>query len=266
MSGQWIRVTRREPCRVCQKPDWCTVSVTGSACCMRVESPRPMANGGWLHHHPEAKPPTPRQESHDDRPEIDAAALMSGFQRETTDMQLDALAESLGLPRHAVDALAPGWARRHSAWAFPMRDGQGGIVGIRLRNDQGRKWAVTGSRSGIFVPTIIPQDHALICEGPTDTAAALAMGYFALGRPSCSSGFTELATTCVRLGIKRVVVVADNDGPGRKGAEDCGAKIGKPFKIFMPPTKDIRALYRAGGRREFVEDTLKSILWRMHGR
>jgi len=199
-------------------------------------------------------------------PTIDAAALVSRYQRNTTDAQFDTLADTLGLPCNAVRALAPGWASEHRAWAFPMRDGQGGIVGIRLRNDAGQKWAVTGSRSGIFIPTNTPQDVAMICEGPTDTATALAMGYFAIGRPSCSSNATDVVNACIRLKIRRVIIVADNDGPGLRGATDLAIALELMHKFFIPPTKDIRQLYKAGGRRDFVENQLSSTLWRQHGR
>jgi len=44
----WKRVSRAIPCSVCGKPDWCTYTGS-SACCMRIESLRPLRNGGWLH-------------------------------------------------------------------------------------------------------------------------------------------------------------------------------------------------------------------------
>jgi len=46
------RVTRRNPCPVCEKPDWCSVSEDGAlAICMRVErdSLRRTKNGGFVH-------------------------------------------------------------------------------------------------------------------------------------------------------------------------------------------------------------------------
>ena len=50
MAEGWRNVSRREPCPICQKPDWCGVSADGAVChCMRVESPNPCPSGGWFH-------------------------------------------------------------------------------------------------------------------------------------------------------------------------------------------------------------------------
>ena len=47
---EWHRVTKMNPCGICKKPDWCTVSEDGSAaCCMRVESDKLAGNGGHIH-------------------------------------------------------------------------------------------------------------------------------------------------------------------------------------------------------------------------
>lgn len=44
------RVSRREPCPICGKPDWCSVRSDGAIHCMRTESARPARNGpGWWH-------------------------------------------------------------------------------------------------------------------------------------------------------------------------------------------------------------------------
>ena len=49
--ADWHNVSKREPCPICHKPDWCTVSNDGMMCvCRRVESPHPAKSGmGWIH-------------------------------------------------------------------------------------------------------------------------------------------------------------------------------------------------------------------------
>jgi len=50
IMGNWIEVDKYNPCPICGKPDWCGRTADGElAVCMRIESERPMANGGWLY-------------------------------------------------------------------------------------------------------------------------------------------------------------------------------------------------------------------------
>ena len=50
MPSVWVRVSKKHPCPVCEKGDWCGVTADGVfACCMRVKTDRPVKNGGWLH-------------------------------------------------------------------------------------------------------------------------------------------------------------------------------------------------------------------------
>jgi hypothetical protein len=52
-SSTWQRVSKRRPCPVCKRPDWCLY--TGpedsptAAICARTESPKRCGEGGWLH-------------------------------------------------------------------------------------------------------------------------------------------------------------------------------------------------------------------------
>ena len=162
MNG-WRRVSRREPCPICQHADWCGVSSDGVVChCMRVESANPCPSGGWFHFLKERpkrmpvrmgpKPPV--------RPRMFNAELtMAGFRAEFEapgggkDI-FDSLVEvsnELNLCAADIDRLLVGRSAFHGAWAFPMLDGMGKCVGIRLREYGGSgKWSVGGSRDGLF--------------------------------------------------------------------------------------------------------------------
>ena len=48
LNEKFIRVNGHRLCPVCGKPDWCAFNST-IAICMRVESNKPIKNGGWLH-------------------------------------------------------------------------------------------------------------------------------------------------------------------------------------------------------------------------
>ena len=67
--SQLLRASRRRPCPICGKPDWCSISADGDiAVCMRKRSDHPARNGGWTHilstgaYSPPVRPqPTQRQ-------------------------------------------------------------------------------------------------------------------------------------------------------------------------------------------------------------
>lgn len=48
-EGAYARVSRRDPCPVCGKADWCRVFADGGVECMRTESPVTCSSGGWMH-------------------------------------------------------------------------------------------------------------------------------------------------------------------------------------------------------------------------
>jgi hypothetical protein len=254
----WTRVSHRSKCPVCGKPDWCTIGEIG-VCCMRVESSRPLKNGGWLH--PLTAKPQPPKLRPLPPPSINASKLILEWAQETPAPALAALARALGVSEDSLAALNAVYAKQHRAWAFPMCDGNGNSVGIRLRADDGRKWAVRGSKQGIFIPATDPKSIAYICEGPTDTAAALTLGLFALGRPSCNCGGPDLRVACRRLGVHWVVLVADNDAPGLQGAIRVAKEVGLRHVIWTPPTKDIREFLQAGGTRALIESDLRNLVW-----
>ena len=256
------RVTKQQPCPVCKKPDWCRVFADGWAECMRVQSDKPAKSGGWMHWQGQLPPvsrsaATPRCKP---TPTINATRMMREWVAATSPAELDAFAASLGVSAASLTAVGAAWAASHSAWAFPMCDGYGNVVGVRLRNERG-KFAVRGSRQGIFLASVPAQKTLFVCEGPTDTAAAVDLGLFAVGRPNCCCGGPEIKVYARRLDVARVVVISDNDKPGLDGARKVGGELKLPFAIYVPPAKDIREFVRLGGTRAMIENTLKGTLW-----
>jgi hypothetical protein len=264
----YTRVTKLNPCPVCKKPDWCRIFADGWVECMRVQSDRPAKSGGWMWllrwestphpgHLPERggegrrKPPT-----------INATKLMREWLAATTPAALAEFATALGLSVSSLVSANAAWAAPFRSWAFPMCDGHGNIVGIRLRRSDGFKFAVRGSRQGIFIANVPPQSTLFVCEGPTDTAAAVELGLFAVGRPNCCCGGPDIRIYARLHQCRRAVVVADNDKPGLDGARKVGGELKLPFAIYVPPAKDLREFLRLGGTRVMIENTLKGTLWR----
>lgn len=146
------------------------------------------------------------------------------------------------------------------AYSFPMRLPDGPVCGIRVRTRSGRKWAVEGSRNGLFIPDEVDleRDRLVLCEGPTDTAALLDLGVPAVGRPD-AHGRLELCVRLVRQNrAGQVVVVADNDAPGLEGALRCARAIRvqcQDVRVVQPPSayKDARQWVLAGATRSGFE-------------
>ena len=271
---QWTRVSRHHPCAVCAKHDWCGTSPDGTlACCMRVKSDRPARNGGWLHRIADApQQPLPRVHVLPPRAtaprEINWAAMLRRFERDTGTADAQHLATALGVSQGNLHRLGISWAAPHRAWAFPMSNALGETIGIRLRAESGRKWAVRGSRNGLFWPEdLTGTGPLLVGEGPTDTAALLDLGYDGLGRPSCAGSIGLVVEAVRRLRHRDVVVVADADGPGADGAERLARALteaGHRPKVIQPVKgKDARAWVKAGATRPVVDAVIRNALyWR----
>ena len=257
----FTRVTKQQPCPVCKKPDWCRVFADGWAECMRVQSDKPAKSGGWMHRQqPSRLRQSFRPEPAAPTPTINATRMMREWLTATSPAELDDFAASLGVSTASLTAVGAAWAASHKAWAFPMCDGFGNLVGIRLRNERG-KFAVRGSKQGIFLAKVPVQKTLFVCEGPTDTAAAIELGLFAVGRPNCCCGGLEIRVYARRHECRRVVVVSDNDKPGLDGARKVGVELKLPFAIYVPPAKDVREFVRLGGTRAMIENTLGNTIW-----
>lgn len=266
----WSAVSRRRPCPICGKPDWCSLAADGSrVLCMRVgdraEHSIVLSHGiGYIHRltpdtspRPFTPPVTPR-----DRFDLDFEAIIARWQM--TPRPVQELAVQLGVDEVALRRLDVVWAAEKRSWAFPMHDDRRSIVGIRLRADSGAKFAVAGSHAGIFIPRgLESRPQLLIVEGPTDVAAALTIGYDAIGRPSCTGGAGHIANM-LQVGRRRdVVIVADSDppdaktgqleGPGQAGAELLADRIigvSRSMRIInVEPHRDLRSWLLAGGDR-----------------
>ncbi len=207
---------------------------------------------------------------------LDVAPIMARWMDQTFDTQYRELSEALGVSVASLSRLLPAWAAKHNAWAFPMSDGMGGYCGVRLRAMDGKKWSIRGGHSGLFIPGFGGMDESgplLIVEGPTDTAAALDLGYRAIGRPDCSGGGKQLAAWIRRNPRQSVVILANRDTPktrpdgtkfypGQQGAEMlanliCGQC--RELKIIMPPrAKDARQWLNQGGTHGQVEAVIRA--------
>src|SRR5262245_33819829 len=268
--NQWQRVRRDRPCPICERPGWCLLAADGSAAiCARTESSKRCGEAGWLHRlRDDGWRPARRivrslpltTAGH----RRDLASLAAGCRDAVDPVQLDVLTRSLGLTVDSLAALGIGWAEHYRAWSFPMTEAAGAVIGIRLRRPDGSKFAVKGGREGLFLPATDPTDpRLLVCEGPTDTAALLDLGYTAVvGRPSCTGGIKLLVELVQRRQPDGVVIVADSDEPGRCGADSLASVLlayCPMMRVVVPKHfKDVREFLRAGGTRRQLEQAIEA--------
>ncbi len=262
------RASRSEPCPICHKTDWCLVaSDKSTVICSRIESQKRIQrpgrdSAGWLHvlkdnrsvhpsrrHRqfriPAAKPASP----------IDWQAMARACTEALRPEPASNLATSLGLPVASLLRLGLGWSEKHRAYTFPMRDASGAITGIRLRRPSGFKFAVPGSRQGLFYERLAGGRCLVVTEGPTDAVAILAMGVDAVGRASCTAGKEMTRWVIGSVVYDTVIVAADNDEPGQRGARELARHLAlchRDVRILTPPAKDVREWYRQGASADEI--------------
>ena len=176
---------------------------------------------------------------------IDFESLNQQCQQNISDNQVQCLSQQLGVSSKSLTHLGIGYDG--AAYTFPMFNIDGRVIGLRRRLKSGRKLCKRGSRLGLFIPNQL--DHAthrlLVCEGEGDTAAALTLGFNAIGRPGCKNCTGLIVDWIKRYHGQSVVIVADNDEPGKHGARELANKIlfvSPEIRIIAPPApfNDIR--------------------------
>lgn len=276
----YCRVSKRTPCPVCDKPDWCLVSrddPPSRAICKRIESARRFADAGYLH---ELAPSTFRSKPSRcswtaviRTPVSSFAAVLPPARADVSRDQLGPLAMHLGVSTQSLRRLGGGWLSaeeirslgtkaRTGAWYFVMFNGRGEPIGARLRNTKG-KFALKHSRNGIFIPSgqSEPLDTLLITEGESDAAAMLDLGFFAIGKPGAGSADLHVAICARRMNPARIVIVADNDEIGHASAHALAGRLAadhRDVRVIQPSgaVKDARAWMLAGADRSVVIEAI----------
>jgi hypothetical protein len=268
----WRRVSRSDPCPVCEGDSWCTVTADGRTVrCMRVSegARRTDEKGAHIHVLKACSRPsaTRRVVLRSAPPNWTELAELRA--REATDAQLRPLAGRWGLTRiEPLRSLTCSWSAMWRAHVLPMRRHDGRVVGAHRRWPDGQRKHVLGSRLGLFLPVPLPSgDPLFLPEGPSDVAALLDVDVAAVGRPDNMNG----ADDCCRIARgRRVVVVGENDQkpdgrwPGREGAVPLAQRLvlhASEVRLLFPPPefKDVRDWLSATRSREALLDAVGGI-------
>lgn len=179
---------------------------------------------------------------------------------------LAAFAENLGVCRESLQRLGLGFDRY--AYTFPMRDADGQICGFRKRpyKDVGQKHSAEGSALGLFIPEgVRPGNVEMICEGESDTPAALTLETQAIGIPGACNCLAEAVAFVGRSPVACPCIMGDADpnGTGTRGAEKLASALhdaGIPCRVLFPPEgcKDLREWLLTGLTPDGLRQAVKT--------
>lgn len=180
----------------------------------------------------------------------DFARLAHQLKQAVNPDRLAVFAGHLGVTPESLTRLGIGRDDQAGCWCFPERDAEGQIIGIATRDDEDKKRCLKGSQRGLTLAWPLGaydgtsgDDPVLILEGASDTAAAMDLGFTAIGRPSATGGLDYLK---VILKGRHVAIIGENDtGAGHTGAEKIAQGlhgIAASVKTVYPPecAKDLR--------------------------
>ena len=241
-------------CPICGKRSWCMISDKGDAAlCQRVqEGSKRRLDGGWYHLLQDS-PRIIKFEKPKPVPKISPAEWELKYE-DWECKGLPELSELLGVSIKSLHRARAG--NIGIAWCFPMWRWPS-MIGVRVRYPSGKQACIPGSQNGLFVPTgIYLEGPLLLPEGPSDLCAALDLGFDAVGRFNCSGGSELLQSYLKQYPRRDVVVVADSDTPGIKGATSIAKSI-LPFTrsitVIKPPKyNDLREWLHAGGTHDDI--------------
>ena len=246
----WIRTDQQNPCPCCGKTDWCSISDKGKyVCCARVESPIRLGDAGWIHSNKTGqKVIKPIRHSPSD--------FMRVWKEADCEPNTKLLEKLCNINSETLNLFSIRYSGQKCCYLFPMRSGKTNeIVGIQERYLNGDKKATSGSKLGLFIPYKQTGEHwsvncpaptLVICEGLSDTATMVDLGFCAIGRPTCSTGTEHILDFLSHDNFGKIYIAADNDMVGVNGAVKLRNAIRKYYAtnvtIVIPPpgVKDVR--------------------------
>jgi SAM-dependent methyltransferase len=179
----------------------------------------------------------------------------------------DRLAADLGVLAAPLRRFGCGWSFADQCWTFPLfTPDLCRVAGIVRRYRDGGKFLFSGHKAGLYAPADLPSDLSahtlLICEGASDGAAGLDMGYWSVGRFNCQHGAALLVRLIRDRRPARVVVVADtgNDHECR-GAESLASTLSayhRDVRLIAPLAKDLRAWRLVGATTDDLHNLIEA--------
>lgn len=238
-----IRVSPEFPCPVCGKEDWCLLAPDGKvAICQRTEEGaiKRCGSAGWLHATNGPYIGKLKERKRKVVSPINWNKLQILYTKQYQHCRSELQFEYAKL----LEEFWVGYCEPYLT--IPMWHGKE-IIGIqRVHTETRAKAFMKGSRQGLFKPGIQHSSmngELFVTEGVGDTATASRLGLRCVGVPSAGTCSDLVLEEAIANNHKYVVVIADDDMPGRTGARllcECLEKERIPGIIMIPPYKDLR--------------------------
>jgi len=251
------------PCPICGSSHYCTLNpADGIVKCTQVgdgsfSQKKDRAGVGFFHRHNfDGVTPPPQQQQNRPVQNWDKAMGMSAT---APRRHLRPLSRLLGSSVDELKDWGVGYLTSRQlndmgtscnslgCWTFPMRDAQGKVVGLRLRNYDGFKYAVSGSRNGLFYhpQSLVKRASILIVDGASDSFVGWTKGLNIIGRPSSTTGNPEIMEMFQWLKPTEIHQILDADtNANREHARDAANELISQYSygsIFYPSKgKDLR--------------------------
>jgi hypothetical protein len=187
--------------------------------------------------------------------------LVKQYQSQLTEAALAKLANTLGLSTTSLRLLSVGWSAKHKAWTFPMRDARLQLWALDYAARMGLSYASKGSKEGLFIPdtTFANSQRSELAFAKVQLTLPRCSIWFpelVIGRPSCLGGVKLIVELCRARRFSEIVIFADNDLPGQRGAQ----KLARELSLYVPNcellprlSKDMRDWKKHGANRADVE-------------
>ncbi|TKJ32882.1 MAG: hypothetical protein CEE38_21925 [Planctomycetes bacterium B3_Pla] len=199
------------------------------------------------------------------RPKPDFAKLLGKYERNFLPCKHEELEEILGITISINSSIGfgLGWCQEQRVYTAPTYNTNWNVTGILRRFSDGKKKFVRGSVKGLFLDKhrYDPNAQVLLPEGLSDCLAGASLGFQVIGRPDARSCANLLCEFLMKYGLKKPIVVCDNDSPGRAGAEHLADKLadkGLSVKVIELPEryKDFREYVTDGATTECVQQLI----------
>jgi len=254
--SNWKTVNKSHPCPICHGTTKCGYT-DNAAVCHRVQSDQKRTDkyghDAWLHRLKivpyDELPESAKKIGRVKRKTDDGPFKEAHFLRlETGDSQrrvCKSAERHLGVEARAWESLDMRWCEAMKMAVVPMKSPDGRqVVGMNGRHfvledhktPSHAKQNAEGSVDGLFIPRDLDTygGKLVVCEGASDTAAALAMGmHNAIGRSSCRTGVRLVCELCLQRRIREVTVIADRDRPTPEAPEGVGMLGARELKAAL---------------------------------